>query len=109
MNWAPDRGDIIWLRFSHNAGHEQAGKRPALVLSPKSYNAKVGLALVCPITSKPKGFPFEVSLPEGKISGVILADQIKNMDWRAREAKPAGRVPKEVTDEALNKLRTLIG
>ena len=84
-SYVPRRGDIVWLTFNPQAGHEQAGRRPAVVLSPLSYNAKVGLALLCPITSAVKGYPFEVNLPHGlPISGVILANQVKSLDWQAR-------------------------
>jgi mRNA interferase MazF len=106
---APNRGDLIWVSLNPQAGHEQAGRRPALVISPFEYNSVVGLALMCPITSRSKGYPFEVALPEDiEISGVILADQIKSLDWRARRAKIACRVPKSVTDEVLGKLGTLL-
>ena len=107
--YVPDRGDVVWLQFNPQAGHEQAGRRPALVVSPKSYNQKVGLALFCPITSHIKGYPFEVVLPrECKASGAILADQIKNLDWRIRQAKRISRAPKEVVKEGLAKITTLI-
>lgn len=106
---APGRGDVVWLEFQPQAGHEQSGRRPALVLSPRDYNAKTGLALVCPITARVKGYPFEVALPEGgPVAGVILADQIKSLDWRARKAKMAGRVSGPVVDEALAKLGALL-
>jgi len=83
--YIPDRGDIVWLEFNPQAGHEQAGLRPALVISPAAYNSLVGLALMCPITSKIKGYPFEVLIPKKfKINGAILADQIKSLDWRTR-------------------------
>ena len=99
----------MWLAFDPQAGHEQAGRRPALVVSPEAYNRKVGLALMCPVTSRVKGYPFEVLLPvEGTVSGVVLADQVKSLDWRARRARPAGRVPPVVLEEALGKLSTLI-
>jgi len=85
-NYVPERGDIVWLNFDPQAGHEQAGKRPAVVLSPRAYNQKVGLALFCPITNQRKGYPFEVNIPEGlEIGGVILSDQIKSLDWRSRD------------------------
>src|SRR5215218_2502163 len=94
----PDRGDVVWLDFNPQTGHEQAGRRPALVLSPVAYNRKVGLALVCPITSQVKGYPFEVQMPEGtEVAGVILADQVKSLDWRARRAKVVERVEPGVT------------
>ena len=108
--YVPDRGDVVWLRFNPQTGHEQAGRRPALVISPKPYNQKVGLALFCPITSSIKGYPFEVLLPEtGALSGAILSDQIKSLDWRVRQAKRIARVPKEVVGEVLAKIHTLIG
>jgi len=82
--YCPKRGDIVWLTFNPKAGHEQAGYRPALVLSPEPYNRKVGLAVLCPITSRAKGYPFEVKLPDGfKVSGVVLSDQVKNLEWNA--------------------------
>jgi len=84
--YVPERGEIVWLEFDPQAGHEQAGRRPALVISPKDYNAKVGLALVCPITSKIKGYPFEVVLPPGLITGAVLSDQVSSLDWRVRNA-----------------------
>ncbi len=87
MEYVPDRGDVIWLQFNPQAGHEQAGRRPALVISPKAYNRKVGLLICCPITNQKKGYPFEVNLPEGiGITGVILSDQVKSLDWKVRQA-----------------------
>ena len=98
--YVPDAGDLIWLTFDPHAGREQAGRRPALVLSPRPYNEKSGLALACPVTSRVKGYPFEVALPEGlPIAGVILADHLKSVDWKERRAAAAGRVPQEVLDE----------
>jgi mRNA interferase MazF len=86
--YVPERGDLVWLEFDPQAGHEQAGRRPALVLSRSSYNAATGLALCCPVTSHAKGYPFEVALPDGcPVHGVVLADHLKNLDWRARRAK----------------------
>ena len=85
--YVPERGDIVWLEFDPQAGHEQAGHRSAFVVSPRSYNRKVGLALFCPITSKVKGYPFEVPLPKGgKARGAVLSDQLKSLDWKARKA-----------------------
>ncbi len=105
----PDRGDVVWLTFSPQAGHEQAGRRPAVVLSPAAYNAKVGLALFCPITTRVKGYPFEVALPEGfPVGGVILADQVRSLDWRARRAEVVARLADEVVEEVLQKLETLL-
>jgi mRNA interferase MazF len=107
--YIPERGDAIWLTFDPQAGHEQAGRRPALVLSPAGYNGKVGLALLCPITSQVKGYPFEVAISEGPdISGVVLADQIKSLDWRVRRAELIGRLPDSVVIEVVGKLRTLL-
>lgn len=108
--YIPDRGDIVWLQFNPQTGHEQAGRRPALVISPKAYNKKVGLALFCPITSQIKGYPFEVVLPPGfKASGAVLSDQIKSLDWRARKAKRFVRAPKEVLEEVLAKILAILG
>lgn len=105
----PDRGDVVWLESSPPAGHEQAGRCPAVVVSPAAYNGKVALALLCPITSQNKGYPFEVPIPSGlQVSGVVLADQIKSLDWRARKAKRFGKLPPEATNEILAKLRTLV-
>ncbi len=106
---APDRGDVVWLTFNPRAGHEQAGRRPAVVLSPAAYNAKVGLALFCPITTKVKGYPFEVALPKGfTVSGVILADQVRSLDWRARNAEVMAHLPDEVVEEVIQKLEVLL-
>ena len=109
MSFAPDRGDLVWINFTPQAGHEMKDSHPALVLSPKSYNAKAGLALFCPITSQIKGYPFEVALPKGlEIYGVILADQIKSLDWRARKVRRAGKVSAEVLSEVLEKAQALL-
>ena len=108
-SYIPARGDLIWLQFNPQAGHEQAGHRPALVISPVAYNRRVGLALCCPITSQVKGYPFEVALPSGlEVEGVILSDQLRSLDWRARKAKRIGRVPHEVLEEAVGKLLALV-
>ncbi len=109
MVYSPERGDLVWLTFNPQAGHEQAGRRPALVLSPAAYNGKVGLAVFCPITSQVKGYPFEVILPEGlPVKGVILTDQIKNLDWRVRQAEKICSLPVEVFLEVLEKLAVLL-
>jgi mRNA interferase MazF len=106
---APDRGDVVWLAFNPQAGHEQAGRRPALVLSPAAYNEKVGLALLCPITNQVKGYPFEVAIPDGLgVTGVVLADQVKSLDWRARQADYIVTLPDHVINEVLQKLRALL-
>jgi len=107
--YSPDRGDLVWLEFNPQAGHEQAGRRPALVISPGAYNRRVGLALFCPVTSQVKGYPFEVALPPGLVvSGVVLSDQVKSLDWRARRARRIAKVSAAVTDEILGKLGTLV-
>jgi mRNA interferase MazF len=109
MTYIPERGDLVWLTFNPQAGHEQAGRRPAVVLSPSVYNGKVGLALFCPVTSQVKGYPFEAALPEGlPIHGVILTDQVKSLDWRAREAEKIARLPDAVMQEVLSKINTLL-
>lgn len=107
--FVPDRGDAIWITFNPQAGHEQAGRRPAVVLTPAAYNGKAGLAIMCPITSKVKGYPFEVVLPEGlPISGVVLSDQVKSLDWRIRNAELVCQLPTETCDEILQKLSALL-
>jgi len=105
----PERGDVVWLEFNPQSGKEQAGHRPALVISPRSYNRKVGLALVCPITSRLKGYPFEVELPEGLATkGAILCDQLKSLDWRARRAKRFGSVPDPVMQDVTARILALV-
>jgi mRNA interferase MazF len=107
--YVPARGDIVWLQFSPQAGHEQSGRRPALVISPRAYNKKVGLALFCPITSKVKGYPFEVALPEAVgVHGAVLTDQIKSLDWRSRDAKRLAVIPEHTLAEVQAKVLTLI-
>jgi len=107
--YIPKRGDLIWLDFTPQAGHEQAGRRPAVVVSSSQYNRKVGLLLACPITSQRKQYPFEVLLPDGlPITGVILADQVRSLDWKSRRAAFIGRLGHEVMAEILGKLAVLI-
>lgn len=108
VNYIPERGDIVWLSFHPVRGHEEKGRRPAIVLSPKRYNSRAGLALVCPITSKVKGYPFEVALVDGKILGVILADQLRAVDWRARKASYIAAATESVSNEVRDKLLTLL-
>jgi mRNA interferase MazF len=108
-SFTPDRGDLVWLEFDPQAGREQAGRRPALVLSPASYNGPTGLAVVCPITSKQKRYPFEVVLPPGlAVSGVVLADQARNLDWHQRKAKRIGKIPDDILGDVVAKVMTLI-
>lgn len=109
MAYTPDRGDAVWIQLDPQAGHEQRGHRPALVLSPAAYNGRVGLAILCPITSQAKGYPFEVRIPDGlDISGVVLADQVKSLDWRTRKASFLCKMPQTTLDEVTGKLATLI-
>ncbi len=109
-NWIPGKGDYIRADFDPQAGHEQAGSRPALVLSEKSYN-QYGMVIVCPITNQAKGYPFEVAIPSGqRVTGVVLADQIKSMDWKSRNAKHlGGPAPKEIMNKVLLRLKLLVG
>lgn len=109
MAYVPNRGDVVWLDFNPQTGHEQAGRRPAFVLSPASYNRKVGLALFCPVTNKSKGYPFEVNVPEGLgVKGTVLSDQVKNLDWKARNASFICKLPDEVIEQVLAKAATLL-
>jgi mRNA interferase MazF len=106
--YIPSRGDIVWIILNPQAGHGQAGRRPAVVVSPRSYNAKVGLAILCPVTNQVKGYPFEVTLPPGSlVTGAVLSDQVKSLDWRSRQAELICSLPPLVMDEVLGKLRTL--
>ena len=108
--YVPDAGDLVWLTFDPQAGHEQRGRRPALIVSPRAYNAKARLAIACPITTHAKGYPFEVALPDdGKVMGVILADHVKNLDWSARHIEFAATAPAEVLADVRERLRVLIG
>jgi len=105
----PDRGDAIWLTFDPQAEHEQSGKRPALVLSPRDYNAKVGLALVCPITRQVKGYPFEIPLPSGTpLGGAVLCDQVKSLDWRTRKAQRIASLPAPVVEQVVLRIELLL-
>lgn len=107
--FVPKRGDAVWLDFDPQAGHEQRGRRPAVVLSPRAYNAKVGLALVCPITSQQKGYPFEVSIPAKlSVSGVVLSDQLKSLDWQVRNAELICALPTDTVTEILAKVALLL-
>ena len=105
----PQRGDVVWITLDPQAGHEQAGRRPAVILSPAAYNAKVGLALLCPITSQIKGYPFEVVIPLGlRVSGAILADQVKSLDWQARQVECICALPSPTISEILQKVGVLL-
>jgi mRNA interferase MazF len=108
-DYIPERGDLIWISLSPRTGHEQSGRRPAVVLSPAAYNGKVGLAILCPITRQIIGYPFEVILPEGiSVSGAILSDQVKNLDWRIRKAELICTLPRAIIHEVLEKIRLLL-
>jgi mRNA interferase MazF len=99
----------VWVTLAPQSGHEQAGRRPAIVLSPATYNGKVGLALMCPITSRIKGYPFEVAIPDGlPVAGVVLSDQVKSLDWRARKAERICTLPRPAVTEVLQKLGALL-
>jgi mRNA interferase MazF len=107
--YVPDRGDVVWLEFNPQAGHEQAGHHPALVLSPAAYNRRSGLMLCCPMTTRKKGYPFEVILGEtADGETIVLADQIKSLDWRARKAVKKDIAPIAAVEETLSKLHTLL-
>jgi mRNA interferase MazF len=108
--YAPRRGDVVWLTFDPQAGHEQAGRRPAFVVSPEAYNRKTGLVIACPVTSRMKGYPFEVPLPpRSAVAGVILSDQIKSLDWKARRAEFASATDEATLDEVVARILPLIG
>jgi len=106
--YTPERGDIVWLNFNPGSGHEQKGKRPAIVISPKGYNEKVGLGLFCPITGKIKNYPFEVTIGNEKINGVALADQIKSLDWKTREIEFITKETSEKVNEIIDKISVLL-
>lgn len=107
--YVPRYGDVVWITLNPQAGHEQTGRRPALVISPESYNEKTGLAIFCPITNQIKGYPFEVLIPEGlPVTGAVLADQVKSLDWRVRKTEFICVLPDETITEVLVKLGTLI-
>jgi mRNA interferase MazF len=109
MAYVPKRGDAVWISLNPQAGHEQAGRRPAIVLSPTAYNGKVGLALFCPVTSQAKGYPFEVKIPQRiDVSGVVLSDQVKSLDWRARQAEFICQLPAATMAEVLAKTQALL-
>lgn len=109
MDYIPERGDLIWMSLNPQAGHEQAGRRPAVVISPASYNGKVGLAILCPVTNQVKGYPFEVPIPAGlSVSVVILSDQVKNLDWRIRQAEFICKLPEMALKQVLQKLHKLL-
>lgn len=107
--YIPEQGDAVWINMNPQTGHEQAGRRPAIVLSPASYNRKVGLALFCPVTNQIKGYPFEIIIPSGlKVTGAILSDQVKSLDWKIRNAEFYDKLPETVILEIFKKLGVLL-
>ena len=108
--WQPDRGDIVWLDFTPQAGTEQAGRRPALVLSPQKFNVGTGLMIACPVTSQMKGSPWEVPLPPGlKVVGAVLSDHLRSVDWIASNAAFSGKATGEVMEEVLGRIGAILG
>lgn len=109
MNEVPKRGDLVVIDVNPHIGHEQAGNRPAIVLSPQAFNSQTGFTVICPITRQTKGYPFEVKLPEGLgIDGYVLTDQVKNLDWKARNLKIKGQATEEVIKECMDKIHTFL-
>ena len=107
-SYVPDRGDYVWLNFTPQSGHEQRGVRPAIIISRKEYNEKTGLALCCPITSQIKGYPFEVAVNSNSVQGVVLSDQVRNLDWKARYAEKIDQADSKVIDKVIQNLELLI-
>ncbi|MBI2918616.1 MAG: type II toxin-antitoxin system PemK/MazF family toxin [Chloroflexi bacterium] len=108
-SYVPNRGDAVWIALNPQAGREQSGRRPAVVLSPGAYNGRVGLAILCPITNQIKGYPFEVRIPAGlAVAGAVLADQAKSLDWRVRQAELICKLPESTVAETVQKLGTLL-
>lgn len=106
--YIPDAGDLVWATFDPQAGHEQSGRRPAIVMTPSIYNERAGLALTCPITSKVKDYPFEIAVTGVRIKGVILADQVRSMDWRARQFAFIERAHADVLDDVRQTIGALL-
>ncbi len=106
--YVPERGDIVWLDFNTQAGHEQRGRRPALTLSFRAYNEKIGLGLFCPITSKVKGYPFEVEITAGVIQGAVLSDQIKSLDWMERNIEFIEKIDSAKLQEIIEKIEVIL-
>ena len=106
--YVPDAGDVVWLEFDPQAGHEQAGHRPALVISPASYNGKAGLMVCCPMTTRIKGHPFEVRMEVDGVASAVLSDQVKSLDWKVRRARKKGAIPAEVMAHVRAKIKALL-
>ena len=107
--YVPDTGDVVWLEFDPQAGHEQAGRRPAVVISPAAYNGKTGLMVCCPMTTRIKGHPFEVQAEIDGVPGVVLSDQVKSLDWRVRRARKKGAIPEGAMTHVRAKIKALLG
>jgi len=107
-SFVPDKGDLVWLNFTPQSGHEQSGRRPAVVISPSEYNGKTGLGIFCPLSSKEKGYPFEVKIKNDRISGVVLSDHLKSLDWETRKAELISKVTENELGEILEKIKVLI-
>ncbi len=107
-SYVPEKGDLVWLNFTPQSGHEQSGRRPAVVISPSEYNGKTGLGIFCPLSSKEKGYPFEVQIKNDRISGVVLSDHLKSLDWESRKAELISKVTENELDEILEKIKVLI-
>jgi len=107
-SYIPEKGDLVWLDFTPQSGHEQSGRRPAVVVSPQEYNRKTGLGIFCPLSSKEKGYPFEVKIENKKISGVVLSDHLKSLDWLSRNAEFVSTVTEKELEEILDKIKVLI-
>jgi mRNA interferase MazF len=109
IEYVPSRGDLVWISLDPTPDEEQVVRRPAVILSPIEYNARLGLALLCPIVGEVKGYPFEVIVPEGlPVEGAILSDQVRSLNWRVRTAEPVGKLPPQTVSEVLGKLTTLL-
>lgn len=108
ISYIPERGDILWISFTPKAGKDQAGHQPAIVLSHKEYNKRIGLAILCPVTTKVKGYPFEIKIDFKEIKGVILADHVKNLDWKERKATLIEKAPDNIVDEVITLINTII-
>jgi mRNA interferase MazF len=107
-SYVPEKGDLVWLNFTPQSGHEQSGRRPAVVISPSEYNGKTGLGIFCPLSSKEKNYPFEVKIKNDRISGVVLSDHLKSLDWESRKAELISKVTEKELDEILEKIKVLI-
>jgi mRNA interferase MazF len=109
LGYVPEKGDVVWLDFDPQTGHEQSGRRPAFVLSPAKYNGRTGLMLCCPVSTQVKGYPFEVTIEgNAKVKGAVLADQVKSLDWQKRKAEKKGSVSEVVIEEVIEKIKAIL-